>query len=195
MLLLNAVLTVEQANAGSHANRGWETFTDAAIDAPLPPGDDVPGVKAFRTAKGVAIKPVTATIEIAGVKAAAEVRPGAKEVVFVERSRNAVSTLRKNIELLEATGAIVQEGDARAYLASAGEAGFDVVFLDPPFADESMSELCRLIDEQGVLASGARVYLEQARSAPNPELPAGWQISKDKAAGNVRYTLVETPRD
>ncbi len=33
VLLLNAVLTVEQASAGSHANRGWETFTDAAIDA------------------------------------------------------------------------------------------------------------------------------------------------------------------
>lgn len=31
VLLLNATLTVEQANAGSHQKRGWETFTDAAI--------------------------------------------------------------------------------------------------------------------------------------------------------------------
>ncbi len=31
VLLLNAVLTVERGNAGAHANRGWEEFTDAAI--------------------------------------------------------------------------------------------------------------------------------------------------------------------
>src|SRR5690606_39218505 len=31
VLLLNSVLTVEQAKAGSHQGRGWETFTDACI--------------------------------------------------------------------------------------------------------------------------------------------------------------------
>lgn len=33
VLLLNATLTVEMANAGSHQKRGWEAFTDAAIAA------------------------------------------------------------------------------------------------------------------------------------------------------------------
>ena len=33
VLLLNAVLTVEQAKAGSHKKHGWEQFTDAAIKA------------------------------------------------------------------------------------------------------------------------------------------------------------------
>lgn len=32
ILLLNSVLTVEKANAGSHRNRGWETFTDKVIE-------------------------------------------------------------------------------------------------------------------------------------------------------------------
>lgn len=31
VFLLNATLTVEQANAGSHQGKGWETFTDKAI--------------------------------------------------------------------------------------------------------------------------------------------------------------------
>jgi len=31
VLLLNSVLTVQAANAGSHANRGWEQFTDRVI--------------------------------------------------------------------------------------------------------------------------------------------------------------------
>ncbi len=33
VLLLNAVLTVEQSRAASHQGRGWETFTDAAVAA------------------------------------------------------------------------------------------------------------------------------------------------------------------
>ncbi|MCP1376134.1 uracil-DNA glycosylase [Dyella lutea] len=33
VLLLNAVLTVERGLAGSHQGKGWEGFTDAAIDA------------------------------------------------------------------------------------------------------------------------------------------------------------------
>lgn len=32
VLLLNAVLTVEQANAGAHAGQGWETFTTRVIE-------------------------------------------------------------------------------------------------------------------------------------------------------------------
>ncbi len=33
VLLLNATLTVEAAKAGSHQNKGWEAFTDTAIQA------------------------------------------------------------------------------------------------------------------------------------------------------------------
>lgn len=33
VLLLNAVLSVEQAKPGSHQNKGWEGFTDSAIKA------------------------------------------------------------------------------------------------------------------------------------------------------------------
>lgn len=33
VLLLNATLTVREGQAGSHQNKGWETFTDAAIRA------------------------------------------------------------------------------------------------------------------------------------------------------------------
>lgn len=33
MLLLNSVLTVERGRAGSHANKGWEQFTDRVVAA------------------------------------------------------------------------------------------------------------------------------------------------------------------
>ena len=119
---------------------------------------------------------------------------GAASAVFVESSPKAVAALRRNGKLLEADASEIVSGDAIAYLTDT-DAVFDVVFLDPPFADSNLAELCRLIDEEGILAKGANVYLEQDRGRPEPDLPAGWTLLKSKAAGNVRYMLAAPPTD
>ena len=85
--------------------------------------------------------------------------------------------------------------DACDYLRSAPEARFDLVFLDPPFAADLLEETCRLLAAQELLADGALVYLEQDRSSPEPELPDGWQIIKNKTAGMVRYMLAQVEKD
>jgi 16S rRNA (guanine966-N2)-methyltransferase len=115
---------------------------------------------------------------------------GAAETVFVEKSANAASTLRRNVAALGAAGAIVHEADALDYLRDTECGEFDIVFLDPPFAADNLEELCRLLDQQAILAAGARVYLEQDRAKPEPALPDGWETLKNKHAGNVRYSLV-----
>ena len=119
---------------------------------------------------------------------------GAREAVFVERSPLAADTLRRNIDELGTANATVITGDALAYLASGIEGEFDIVFLDPPFAAGLLEQLCKLLHERGVLAAGgkaarARVYLEQDRDRPEPVLPDGWRLLKNKTAGRVRYML------
>jgi len=114
---------------------------------------------------------------------------GARSVVFVERSTRAVQKLRDNIDTLEAEGAAVLQLDASDYLMRESSDHFDIVFLDPPFAEDMLSELCRLLDEQDTLAERGLVYLEQARTKPEVSLPGSWQVLKNKTAGNVRYIL------
>jgi 16S rRNA (guanine966-N2)-methyltransferase len=116
---------------------------------------------------------------------------GATQVVFVDSSRRAIKAIEKSTKILDATGAVVHYGDAADYLRSATRASFDIIFLDPPFADDRLGELCGLIDERGLLAPGGRIYLEQDRAKPETPLPDGWQVRKNKTAGNVRYMLVE----
>jgi len=116
---------------------------------------------------------------------------GAREVVFIERAAPAVATLEANVRLLEAVGATVLHMDAEVYLSRADAAGFDIVFLDPPFGDDRLEELCRLLQQQNVLAPDALVYLEQDKSKPETELPKGWRTLKNKTAGNVRYKLIQ----
>jgi 16S rRNA (guanine966-N2)-methyltransferase len=115
---------------------------------------------------------------------------GAGETVFVERSPVAARQLEKNIEIVGAAStAKVIRGDAREYLRHADGQPFEIAFLDPPFAADLLGETCRLLAEENVLADGGLVYLEMDRSQDEPPLPEGWQVLKNKTAGNVRYML------
>ncbi len=115
---------------------------------------------------------------------------GAGRAVFVENDAVAAESLRRNVEQLQADNATVVQADAVQYLRRFSERPFDIVFLDPPYAADLLGESCRLIDELGVLADRGFVYLEQDRGRPLPPLPEGWNVLKDKTAGNVRYVLV-----
>lgn len=58
---------------------------------------------------------------------------GAAEVVFCERDRLALKTLRRNLEATGlAEGAVVVPGDAFAYLQRPNLAAFDVIYIAPP---------------------------------------------------------------
>ena len=58
---------------------------------------------------------------------------GAAEVVFCERDRLALQTLRRNIETTGFAGrGIAVPGDAFAYLARPGLQPFDVIYIAPP---------------------------------------------------------------
>ena len=116
---------------------------------------------------------------------------GAAQVVFVENSRRAAKVIEKSAQSLDASGAVIHCGDAGEYIRNARPASFDIIFLDPPFADDRLEAICGQIDACGMLAPGGRVYLEEDRAKAGTPLPDGWRVLKDKAAGNVRYRLVE----
>ncbi|KAA5540754.1 arylsulfatase [Roseiconus nitratireducens] len=62
--------------------RRWPKETDQPIATALPPGDPVPGQRAFRETPGKAITPVKATLQIGEATRTQSVPDGAKEVVF-----------------------------------------------------------------------------------------------------------------
>lgn len=116
---------------------------------------------------------------------------GASNVVFIEKSTKAAKTLEANAKMLNAEGADIRRGDAVEFLKKSAGESFGIVFLDPPFADELLGDLCRLLDGGSLLEDGALVYLEEDRAKPEAELPPGWVRVKSKSAGNVRYSLAQ----
>lgn len=67
---------------------------------------------------------------------------GAASAVFVERSIPALDLIRRNIDLLGvADRTRIVRGDALRFAAELGAGAYDVVFADPPYADDSAARL------------------------------------------------------
>lgn len=119
---------------------------------------------------------------------------GAKQATLIESSRRAAEGMRQTARMLDAREADVREDDAVRFLTDEEPAAYDVVFMDPPYAADLQAELCRLLAGRGWLADDALVYLEQERARADPVLPPGWQVLRDRTAGDVRYLLLSATR-
>lgn len=113
---------------------------------------------------------------------------GAAQVTFVEREPRVGRHIGDTLARLQADGARVEIGDALQFLDRV-PASFDIVFLDPPFASDLLSQACARL-AHGWLADEAYVYLEAPADQALPALPEGWSVHRSKRAGQVGYYLV-----
>jgi 16S rRNA (guanine966-N2)-methyltransferase len=68
-------------------------------------------------------------------------------------------------------------------------AWFDLVFVDPPYAEKWLERACSRLESGGWLATGAWIYLEDVANRGAPTLPAAWTLLRSKKAGDVGYHL------
>lgn len=112
---------------------------------------------------------------------------GAASVCLLEREPRVLSVLRDNVARLDA-GDFVQAhgGDAMTWLWQPPPRRFDLVFVDPPYADALAGDAIALLRSKGWLADDAWLYTEwpHGRPAPIPDSP--WRAAR---AGRVAYAL------
>ncbi|MEL1263809.1 16S rRNA (guanine(966)-N(2))-methyltransferase RsmD [Pseudoxanthomonas putridarboris] len=113
---------------------------------------------------------------------------GAAHATLVERDPALSRALRDAVARLSAA-AEVQAQDALAWL-DGGDAKFDLVFLDPPFADGLWEKALAGLEPR--LASGAWVYLESPADTV-PPVPAGWALHREGRTRDVRFALYRAP--
>ncbi|MGA7439488.1 MAG: 16S rRNA (guanine(966)-N(2))-methyltransferase RsmD [Luteibacter sp.] len=118
---------------------------------------------------------------------------GAAVVTFVERDTKLAAALKANLARLKVDAAVVGD-DALRWLKGGGKP-FDVVFMDPPFADNLWDSTAAALEEHGWLAPTAWIYVEAPKGAPMA-VPPAWQVHRSGLAGEVAYTLYRrTPVD
>ncbi len=104
---------------------------------------------------------------------------GARPVILVERAREALATIRRNLELLGLEpGSEIRlvRADVGAWLAGPGPAEVGpagVVFLDPPWAEERrLARWLADLASSALVGPGSLVIVEH-RAARPPALPPG----------------------
>jgi 16S rRNA (guanine966-N2)-methyltransferase len=115
---------------------------------------------------------------------------GAKRVVQVENNAKACQKLKDNIAALAAIQVSLVPRDVTRFLQEPAES-FDLIFLDPPFGQNLLVPTCRQLEQQGWLASYAKIYVEGERHLILAEMPSNWRLLKNKAAGEVSYYLYQ----
>lgn len=112
---------------------------------------------------------------------------GASQAVLVEQDPTLADALRASVDRLQASAQVeVVRADALAWLQLPLQGRFDVVFVDPPFADGRWQQV--LVRLGPWLAPQAWLYLESpAGQAVDPG--PGWQPHRSGETREVRYAL------
>jgi 16S rRNA (guanine966-N2)-methyltransferase len=109
---------------------------------------------------------------------------------MIERQPKVAACLKDNLATLGLSQVRLVQGDAMAWLAQ--EQGcFDVVFLDPPFADGLQARVLASLASSSLLAPNALIYLEEDSLSPPLALPQAFSYHRQKEAGQVRFGLLQ----
>lgn len=114
---------------------------------------------------------------------------GASEVVMIDNNPRVIAQLRENISLLGTSSAQLVQADGLKWLQQQISEPFDIVFLDPPYADKVMVDCIKSLEESAWLKKEAWIYMEFPSHEALPELPANWQWYRNRQAGQVGYHL------
>ena len=113
----------------------------------------------------------------------------AKSCVFVDELEAACKLIRENLKRtkLETQSKVIRS-DYLSYLSSCQEK-FDIILLDPPYAEIFLENALKLITEIDILQSGGIIVSERPLGKELPWSFDGYSRSKDYKYGNTLLTL------
>ena len=114
---------------------------------------------------------------------------GAESATFVDESELSCKLIKENLRKTNLSSyAEVIRSDYLAYLKNAGKK-FNIVFLDPPYAEVFLENAIKFITEIDILQSGGIIVTERPVEKPLNMLFDGFTRSRDYKYGNTLLTL------
>ena len=114
---------------------------------------------------------------------------GANSAVFVDMGEDACRLIKENLRRakMETEGKVVKS-DYLAYLNRCRE-NFDIIFLDPPYAEVFLENALQRITEIDILQSGGIIVAERPLGKDLSWDFPGYTRSKDYKYGNTLLTI------
>ena len=114
---------------------------------------------------------------------------GAEHAVFVDAGEPACRLIRENLKKtkLEGKGRVIRS-DYLDFLSRCRES-FDIILLDPPYAEVFLENALKKITEIDILAENGIIVTERPLGKELPWEFAGFKRSKDYKYGNTLVTI------
>ena len=114
---------------------------------------------------------------------------GASGAVFVDAREDACALIRENLKRtkLQQQGTVIRS-DYLDYLKRSQEQ-FDVIFLDPPYAEEYLENALKKITEIDILRSNGIIVTERPLGKELPFTFDGYERSRDYKYGKTLLTI------
>ena len=114
---------------------------------------------------------------------------GAKTATFVDEGEKPYALMKENLRRtkLEQQGSVVRS-DYLAFLHNCKKR-FDIIFLDPPYAEVFLENALKCITEIDILRSGGIIICERPLDKELPWQYPGYSRSKDYKYGKTLITL------
>lgn len=88
---------------------------------------------------------------------------GAKEVTFVDQSREAIAIVKQNLKSCGFEARVVQS-DSISFLERGAK--FDLILLDPPYATNLIDKALQIINSVDILTESGIIVCESGREKP-----------------------------
>jgi 16S rRNA (guanine966-N2)-methyltransferase len=115
---------------------------------------------------------------------------GAARVVEVEAHRETATAIEESVRELEIDDRVTVVGAPAERALYRIEGPFDIVYMDPPYANDVPLQLFRLLLERELLAPGAVVIYEHAAKRILPDIP-GYRSTREEVYGDVALAFFE----
>lgn len=114
---------------------------------------------------------------------------GAQSAVFVDASEKACALIKENLKRtkLQDCGKVIRS-DYMEYLDRCREK-FDIVFLDPPYAEVFLENALKRLSEIDILQTGGIIIAERPLDKELPWVFPGFTRSKDYKYGKTLLTI------
>ena len=114
---------------------------------------------------------------------------GADYAVIVDQSADAVKVIKDNLKKTKFDQqASVFQMDYLRYLSTAREK-FDLIFLDPPYAEKSLENALQKISEIDIVSEGGIIICERPKDKAMPPEVGGLLCSRDYNYGKTAVNL------
>lgn len=113
---------------------------------------------------------------------------GASHCTFIEANRDACNALQQNADLLQCSQTSIMMAQLPEALSQLNT-GFDLIFLDPPYALDCLDECITTIEQQGLLNANGWLYIENSSKQSAPIPSQHLHLHREKTYGQARASL------